>query len=142
MMKGKEILKDLLHQKAVIDMRKNELQELESLGATALLSIQSCTDGQDAVTDVRSYSEQIKAKSKALRAEIEDYTARKERMIEMISMIKDERYITVIQLKYLYGRTFLDVSYEMGYSEDHAKRLAREALRALDRIIEGQRTAA
>ena len=64
------------------------------------------------------------------------YEEERRKIFRMIAMLTDARYITVIHQRYIDGQTVACVALNMCYSEDHIKHIQREALRALDEIME------
>lgn len=111
--KAKERLKGLQIKKALIELRQQQLEEAKALGLL----------------------ENVKKLTDALERETAEYVQEEADIIGCVERLKDDRFIRVITLHYLVGMTTAGTAAEMCYTEDHIKRLSRDALKALDAVI-------
>lgn len=144
---AKRMLIELRRQREIIEIKKQELAELETAGAWLYTQAQHRGGaefyeeprgggGGDPMCGVVRYLDKVREMQARIAQDIADYSEMKAQAVAMVAELSDERLIQVIHLRYFESRRTHEIAAIMCYAERHIKRLIQTALNELDEILD------
>lgn len=136
-MTSKEYLLQIQLLKTFIETRQEQLEELKAQ-ATSLRSPSADEKVQTSKVvgdiDAERIAKYVDLEKK-IEHHIECYMELKDQIISEIEELRDERYIKLLKLRYIDGKTFEVIACEMRYNWRHIIRLHGDALQSFNNIV-------
>ena len=136
-MKAKEYLSQAIRFDHRISSRLEQLENLKALAmrVTSNLTQEKVSGGRNMRGPFENTMAKIIDLEKEINQEVDRFIELKQEIMDTIYQVEDVNCQLVLEKRYVSGKTWGDISLELGYSQDWIFKIHRRGLKEISRIL-------
>lgn len=134
-MSAKEFMRELRRMDVLIDRKCEQLEELRTTAENMTIALNPDKVQTSNTNSRENLLVRIVDLEHKINGEIDYYAERKEKAMEIIDSLEDDRFIDILYMWYLERKTWEQIAVNLGYSYRRVTQLHGHALQALDKKI-------
>ncbi|CDX03449.1 RNA polymerase sigma factor, region 3/4 [Desulfitobacterium hafniense] len=136
-MKAKEYLSQAIRLDHRISSRLEQLENLKALAmrVTTNLTQEKVSGGRNIRGPFENTMAKIIDLEKEINLEVDQFIELKQEIMDTICQVEDVNCQLVLEKRYISGKSWGDISLELGYSQDWIFKIHRRGLKEISRIL-------